>query len=116
MKVKAFYEAYWHKDTAPSEGDPTTATRMAHLDAALQAMTRSAQRESFHVLDAGCGSGEFTAFLQSLGVWVIGFMLSEAAVKKRRLNLDSRELTAHPLVRVARLVLGSCVVSSNGRY
>lgn len=30
------------------------------------------------------------------------------------LNSDSRELTALPLVRVARLVLGSCVVSSNG--
>jgi hypothetical protein len=31
-----------------------------------------------------------------------------------RLNSDSRELTALPLVRVARLVLSSCVVSSNG--
>jgi putative intracellular protease/amidase len=35
---------------------------------------------------------------------------------KSRLNSDSRELTALPLVRVARLVVGSCVVSSNGRY
>jgi putative Mg2+ transporter-C (MgtC) family protein len=47
---------------------------------------------------------------------ITGVSFLGAGTILRRLNSGSRELTGLPLVRVARLGVGSCVVSSNGRY
>ena len=35
-------------------------------------------------MDAGCGDGEFVAFLRGLGFWIAGIDLSGAAVEKAR--------------------------------
>ncbi len=84
MQVKEFYEAYWHQDHAPPQADPTTTERLARLRVALRAMREAGPAEDCHVLDAGCGDGEFTAFLSSLGFQVSGMELSETAAKKAR--------------------------------
>src|SRR5262245_25348493 len=54
-----------------------------------------------------------SAMMHELGLQVSG---GKEGTITSWLNSDSRELTALPLVRVTRLVLGSCVVSSNRRY
>ena len=84
MKAKEFYEVYWQKDGAPPEGDSTTAERTARLQAALQPLLRTGRPDSFNVLDAGCGNGEFAAFLRGMGFRVAGIDLSGAAVEKAR--------------------------------
>ncbi len=84
MKAKEFYEVYWQKDGAPPEGDPTTAERKARLQAALQPLWGTGRPDSFNVLDAGCGEGEFATFLRGLGFRVAGIDLSGAAVEKAR--------------------------------
>lgn len=93
MRAKEFYEAYWQKDGASPEGDPTTTERRARLQAALQSLKGTGRPEGFQVLDAGCGTGEFVAFLHDLGFQVTGVELSEAAVtkaRKRYLDADIR--------------------------
>ena len=84
MKAKEFYEAYWQTDGAPPQGDPTTAERKAHLEAALQALPGASQPGNFFVLDAGCGDGEFMECLYGLGFRAAGIELSEAAAEKTR--------------------------------
>src|SRR2546425_5069154 len=78
--TKAFYEAYWQKDKAPPQGDPTTAERLVRLQAVIQSLLGTNRPESFHVLDAGCGDGEFVAFLRGLGLQVAGIDLAQAAI------------------------------------
>jgi SAM-dependent methyltransferase len=84
VKTKAFYEAYWQKEKASPQGDPTTAERMTRLQATLNALLEVSRPGSFSVLDAGCGDGEFVAFLHSLRFRVAGLEISEAAVEKAR--------------------------------
>ena len=80
--AKDFYEAYWQKDKAPPQGDPTTAERRAHLRTMVQSLPGTNRPETFQVLDAGCGDGEFVAFLRELGFRVAGIELSAAAVEQ----------------------------------
>jgi SAM-dependent methyltransferase len=84
VDAKEFYEAYWRKDSAPPQGDPTTSERKACLEAALRKFSRTVQPHGVHVLDAGCGDGTFMAFLQGLGFRVSGIELSAAAAAKAR--------------------------------
>jgi SAM-dependent methyltransferase len=84
MNAKEFYEAYWRKDGAPPQGDPTTSERKACLEAALRKFSRTVHPQGVHVLDAGCGDGEFAAFLRDLSFRVAGIELSEAAATKAR--------------------------------
>lgn len=86
--IKQFYEDYWQQDEAPPQGDPTSGERMFRLRSALQPLLQHDRPESFQVLDAGCGDGEFVAFLHGLGLHVTGIDLSATAVEKaRRRNL-----------------------------
>jgi 2-polyprenyl-3-methyl-5-hydroxy-6-metoxy-1,4-benzoquinol methylase len=72
-----YYERYWaDPHTAPPAGDPTTAERQALLKRALQRQVPPGGA----VLDAGCGAGEFTDFIDRLGYKAVGTDLSEAAV------------------------------------
>src|SRR2546422_738304 len=80
--AKDFYEAYWQKDKAPPQGDPTTAERRARLRTVVQSLPGTNRPETFQVLDAGCGDGEFVAFLRELGFRVAGIELSAAAVEQ----------------------------------
>jgi SAM-dependent methyltransferase len=84
VKIREFYEAYWQGEKAPPHGDPTTAERQARLQVALRALLGTGCPEHFHVLDAGCGDGEFMGFLRGLGYQVAGIELSEAAMAKAR--------------------------------
>ena len=95
--TKEFYEAYWQKDKAPPQGDPTTAERLARLRAVVQSLPGTNRPESFQVLDAGCGDGEFVAFLRGLGFRVAGVELSAAAVEKAKRRCPDADIQAGSL-------------------
>lgn len=83
-----FYEAYWRREgrTVP-EDDPTTEDRKGLLTVALArfvAASGSGERP-VTVLDAGCGGGEFTAFLKSRGFDVVGLDIAAAAIERARM-------------------------------
>ena len=76
MNLSEFYKRYWQPagDAIPEQGFALE-ERKALLKAALANLHRGAP-----VLDAGCGSGEFTAFLSDLGCTVTGVDISATAV------------------------------------
>jgi 2-polyprenyl-6-hydroxyphenyl methylase/3-demethylubiquinone-9 3-methyltransferase len=82
MRVSEFYEAYWQKDYAPPQGDPTSAERMVRLEAALQPFLANPRAGTRHVLDAGCGDGAFLAFLRQRGFRVSGLELAKGAAAR----------------------------------
>jgi 2-polyprenyl-6-hydroxyphenyl methylase/3-demethylubiquinone-9 3-methyltransferase len=84
MRVREFYEAYWQKDYAPPQGDPTSAERMVHLEAALRSFLPNHRPGPRHVLDVGCGDGTFLAFLRKRGFQVSGLELAEGAAARAR--------------------------------
>jgi SAM-dependent methyltransferase len=84
VRAKEFYEAYWRQAQAPPQGDPTTAERKARLVATLKILTEKNHHDCLHVLDAGCGDGEFLEFLYGQGFRVAGMEISETAVGKAR--------------------------------
>jgi len=84
MRVSEFYEAYWQKDYAPPQGDPTSAERMVRLEAALRSFLPNHRPGTRHVLDAGCGDGAFLAFLRQRGFQVSGLELAKAAAARAR--------------------------------
>ncbi len=92
MRTKEFYEAYWRQDEAPPQGDPTTVERMAGLQCTLSSLLGTRSPESFRVLDAGCGDGEFLTFLRALGYRVSGIDVSVAAVEKARERCPGADL------------------------
>lgn len=90
MTTKQFYEEYWRTEHVPAVGDPTAAERMVRLRDALDALFPGRRAGSVRVLDAGCGAGEFLAFLGRVGFAVAGVDLSVEAVERaRRRNPDA---------------------------
>ncbi len=76
--TKSFYNEYWQDETAIPDFDPTTLERKRRLAAAVQGMTAG------RALDLGCGRGQFTEFLRSLGWDACGVDISENAIDKAR--------------------------------
>lgn len=80
MNVTEFYERYWQRpDAMRSEHGLEVAPRQALLRRALRRLPTGAA-----VLDAGCGPGDFSAFIAGLGFRTIGVDLATAAVAHAR--------------------------------
>lgn len=92
MTTKQFYEEYWRTEHVPAVGDPTTAERMVRLRDALDAVFPGRRSGSVKVLDAGCGAGEFLAFLGRVGFAVAGVDLSAEAVERARRRCPEAEV------------------------
>jgi len=76
MKIFEFYESYWHRAaTIPVDHIFELAKRKEKLQEALTSLPKGAS-----VLDAGCGSGEFSAFMVELGFSVSSIDISSTAV------------------------------------
>lgn len=84
MREQGFYEAYWQREKASPQDDPTTTERQNLLQNALQPLLRADSPSSCSVLDAGCGDGKFSTFLHGLGFHVAGIELSELAAAKAK--------------------------------
>lgn len=77
MKRSEFYESYWHRArNIPAEQIFELARRKEKLQGALTSLPKGAP-----VLDAGCGSGEFSAFMVDLGFSVSSIDISATAVE-----------------------------------
>jgi len=61
---KEFYEEYWSNDKAAPEKDPTT-TQRGHL--LINTIRKQKLGKDISILDAGCGNGYFSYFLESKG-------------------------------------------------
>jgi SAM-dependent methyltransferase len=83
-----FYEAYWSDPAkAIPIDDPTTMERQRLLEQALKDfLGQRSHRSQGIVLDAGCGSGEFTRFLSKLGYDTVGIDIAAAAVERARIG------------------------------
>jgi len=79
MNTSKFYEQYWRQPEADPESGQLVRERKALLKVALGHLPAGAK-----VLDVGCGSGIFTAFLQDMGFDVVGVDISETAVRYAR--------------------------------
>lgn len=88
MNISKFYKRYWQRagGDIPEQGFALQ-ERKALLKAALANLHRGAP-----VLDAGCGSGEFTAFLAGLGFTVTGVDISAAAVDRAKQRYPAARL------------------------
>lgn len=88
---KPFYEKYWHDDgLLLPEGDPSTPERKSRLARSLKDYSNV-----LTVLDAGCGTGEFTEYLCELGFNAFGVDLSTSALSKaRKRSLSDRYVEA----------------------
>jgi SAM-dependent methyltransferase len=92
VNAKRFYELYWKSDSAPPREDPTTGDRMRQLRTALRSLFGNWQLASIHLLDAGCGDGEFLAFLRGLGLEVSGVDVSETAIERAKRRCPEADL------------------------
>jgi 2-polyprenyl-3-methyl-5-hydroxy-6-metoxy-1,4-benzoquinol methylase len=79
MNASEFYEQYWRQPEADPESGQLVGERKALLKVALNHLPPRAK-----VLDIGCGSGLFTAFLEDMGFDVVGVDISETAVRYAR--------------------------------
>jgi 2-polyprenyl-6-hydroxyphenyl methylase/3-demethylubiquinone-9 3-methyltransferase len=80
MNATEFYERYWQRPAEiGSELGLAVAPRQALLRRALRSLPPGAP-----VLDAGCGAGDFSAFIAGLGYNVIGVDVATAAVSHAR--------------------------------
>lgn len=80
-----FYEAYWSREAkAIPEDDPTTEERKRLLAMALAKFLAesSTGRQAGKILDAGCGNGEFSAFIRELGFKVVGIDIATPAIER----------------------------------
>ena len=83
MKNKEFYENYWRrKGGALPETDPTIKDRKRRLGQFLFSLKNGAK-----VLDAGCGSGEFSEYIKGLGFEIVGIDISQTAIEKAKNRL-----------------------------
>ncbi len=90
MSSKQYYENYWRQEAPPPLHDPTTDERKRLLLAALRRQDESARPK--RTLDAGCGDGQFLAFLAGHGFEVSGVDLSETAIESARRRCPSASL------------------------
>ena len=82
-----FYESYWSRSAFPIPADdPTTSERQLMLKQALDEFLGRPDQEqrTGKVLDAGCGSGEFSHFIEGCGFEVVGIDIASAAVERAR--------------------------------
>lgn len=96
---KLFYEAYWSPAGSPIPyDDPTTYERQCFLEQTLTyylgRMEKGAARK---ILDAGCGRGEFSDFMEEIGFDVTGIDIASAAVKNTRARRPNRSVYAGSL-------------------
>ena len=88
-----FYDRYWQiAGGAPPETGYAMAERKALLKSAFSGLTEGAA-----VLDAGCGHGEFSYYLDSLGFEVSGIDVSSVAVERARALLPASKFYAASL-------------------
>lgn len=79
---RRFYDAYWSVEgKAIPEDDPTTEDRRRLLASALRQFLILGNRPG-KVLDAGCGNGEFSAFIRGLGFEVVGIDIASGAIRR----------------------------------
>lgn len=80
MSLFTFYERYWQRPgSSPGDHGYDLAERKTKLQAALRQTATGAS-----ILDAGCGNGDFSAFLVDLGYQVTGVDISTTAVERAR--------------------------------
>jgi len=88
-----FYERYWQRPAEiGSELGLAVAPRQALLRRALRSLPPGAP-----VLDAGCGAGDFSAFIAGLGFQSVGVDLSTAVVAHARSRYPSLSFHAAAL-------------------
>lgn len=76
-----YYNDYWSETSPGPDSDPTTPSRKAKLARTLRALPPGAR-----VLDLGCGRGDFTAVIDSLGFQALGVDVSDVAIGSARLR------------------------------
>jgi SAM-dependent methyltransferase len=93
MGNKDFYDKYWQAEEAVPERDPTTEQRksllrmcLSSLDGNSKLLSGETSMKRVKVLDAGCGNGEFSKFIKSMGFDVVGIDISQSAIKKAIAN------------------------------
>lgn len=84
-----FYEAYWSRNAnVVPDNDPTAEDRKRLLRMALERyLSKSHDGTPLRcrkVLDAGCGSGEFSVFIKELGFDVVGIDVSQTAIERAK--------------------------------
>jgi 2-polyprenyl-6-hydroxyphenyl methylase/3-demethylubiquinone-9 3-methyltransferase len=80
MKLAQFYDRYWQRpDEMSSDHGLENGPRRALLRSALAELPAGAA-----VLDAGCGPGDFSAWIAGLGYRAVGVDLSSAVVAHAR--------------------------------
>jgi ubiquinone/menaquinone biosynthesis C-methylase UbiE len=80
MDNKNFYEKYWSREGgSPAERDFAVEERKALLKNALLLMPKGQ-----HVIDLGCGKGDFTNYIHELGFSAVGLDISAGALRKAR--------------------------------
>jgi 2-polyprenyl-6-hydroxyphenyl methylase/3-demethylubiquinone-9 3-methyltransferase len=83
MKFPRFYERYWNSaaDVETYQFGFDITQRQNALQAALKHISPASR-----VLDAGCGNGNFSAFLEHLGYHVVSIDISAIATRHARNN------------------------------
>lgn len=98
--IDRFYDAYWSQGREQFLArDPTNEDRKRRLALALSKFLDGSRRGRLagKVLDAGCGSGEFTVFIERLGFDVVGLDISSAAIEKAKTLCPSAQFYASSL-------------------
>ena len=84
LKTERFYQSYWSlSGSAIPEKDHTIEARKRLLAGGLRRLEPDRSSAS-RVLDAGCGSGEFTQFIRDLGYDVEGIDIAQSAIDRAR--------------------------------
>ena len=85
MDLAAFYERYWQREGESSERGLSVIERQTKLQSAFARLPDGAS-----ILDAGCGTGDFSLFMTQLGFNVTGVDISATAVARARDAVPAR--------------------------